>query len=238
MTQVLPSPAATATMEPDEAAEFLAMAVHELRNPATVVLGMAETLERLWGTDRLATDGPAVLEALVRNSRQMRRLMGDLLTSAFLEHGSLPLHVKSVPLRPILGWAVESTTALEGEATIECDPALHSDVDPDRLEQIVANLVSNALSHGAPPVQIQASQPARPGSGIWISVRDHGRGVDTASAARLFDRFSPLSARTSASTGLGLSIARRLARAMGGDVIYQRASPGSRFVVTLAGAAR
>jgi signal transduction histidine kinase len=88
------------------------------------------------------------------------------------------------------------------------------------------------VEHGEPPIEVTAA-PAGRGERVAVVVRDHGVGVEPDAALLLFERFSPLARRTPDSTGLGLSIARDLARAMGGDLTYERADPGSAFVVEL-----
>jgi signal transduction histidine kinase len=220
----------------DERPPYLAMAAHELRAPATVMVGAADTLLRIVDADRLGPEAVELLASLARNGRRLHRLVVDLLSDAYLDEGALPLAIATLPIEPVLGWAVRAAGHDQDEdevaVAVDCDPLLHGDVDPDRLEQIVCNLVANALEHGAPPVTVSASAPACDGR-VAIVVRDHGVGVDEVDAERLFDRFTPLAHRTARSTGLGLSIARDLARAMGGDVTYRRADPGSMFVLEL-----
>lgn len=217
---------------PHSADDFLAEAVHELRAPVTVMVGAADTLEQLLEDVVTRPEVDEMIMMLTRNGRHLRRLIGDLLSSAFLERGTLPLALESVPLRPLLGWAVDAAGAADGEVTVECDPLLHAYVDVDRVEQIVTNLVSNALVHGAAPVTVTATGLGTR-AGARVSVRDHGTGVSVGDRPHLFERFSSLAARRSSSTGLGLSIAQGLARAMGGDLVYAPGEPGSRFVLTL-----
>jgi signal transduction histidine kinase len=214
----------------DDSEQFLAMAVHELRAPAGVMLGAAETLAQLCQGEELPPHVHDLVAMMTRSGRHMRRLIADLLTSAYLERGGLTVNASRVCLRPILGWAVDGTSAANGDVSIDCDPLLDFMVDAGRLEQIVTNLVANALEHGVAPVLVTATVT---GAGVSIVVRDYGDGVDRRDVAHLFERFSSLAARRSASTGLGLSIARSLARAMGGDIVYLPADPGSRFVLTL-----
>jgi signal transduction histidine kinase len=115
---------------------------------------------------------------------------------------------------------------------IDIDPDLVIRADPDRLEQILINLTTNALAHGSPPVVIRAQAT---GDLVRIEVRDHGDGVPENRRADLFARFGTTG---TGSVGLGLWIARELARAHGGEVGYQPADPGARFIVTLPGTAR
>ena len=76
--------------------------------------------------------------------------------TAFVEPDDLALRCAMLPLRPILGWAVEASDATEMDVSIDCDPLLHAFVDPDRLEQIVVNLVAAALEHGGAPLRVSA----------------------------------------------------------------------------------
>src|SRR5687768_6615043 len=147
----------TGPASPNDAEPFLAVAVHELRAPATVMVGSAETLIQLLDGVAVPTRAHEVIAMLARNGRYLGRLIDDLLSSAFLDHGSLPLNASRVPLRPILGWAADAAGAVDGEVTIECDPLLHATVDADRFEQIVTNLVANAIAHGAAPVTVTAT---------------------------------------------------------------------------------
>ena len=211
--------------------DFVAMAAHELRGPATVMAGAADTMLRLIDPASIEPDVRELLSMIARNGRHMRKLTIDLLSSAYLERGALPLAIDRLPILPIIGWAVEAATPVDGpDVRIECDPHIIADFDPDRLEQIVTNLVSNAMAHGSPPFVVTVRSTTR---GVTVAVRDFGSGVPAADVDRLFDRFTPLAARTITSSGLGLSISRGLARAMGGDLTYRRVSPGSLFVVDL-----
>ena len=217
-----------------ESEDFVAMAAHELRGPATVMAAAADTILSLVEPGAV---GPHVLELLTmvaRSGRQLRKLTIDILSSAYLERGDLPLVIARVPLLPMIGWAIEATGCDVAAVHVDCDPHVNADVDPDQFERIVTNLVANALLHGAPPVVVTVRERTHT-SGVTVSVRDAGAGVAEGPAARLFDRFSPLSARTSTSSGLGLSISRGLARAMGGDLTYRMVTPGSLFVLTLPG---
>lgn len=212
--------------------EFIAMAAHELRAPATVMAVAADTILGIIDPD---TVEPRVLELLAmlsRNGHHMRRLAMDVLSAAYLERGELPLTIARVPLLPILRWGVDGAGPPAGAVRIECDPHVTADVDSDRLEQIITNLVANALQHGQPPVVVTARATSSM-SGATVAVRDFGRGIAADDADHVFDRFSPLAAQHVGSSGLGLSIAKGLARAMGGDLTYRPADPGSLFSLTL-----
>ncbi|HEX2850965.1 MAG TPA: HAMP domain-containing sensor histidine kinase [Acidimicrobiales bacterium] len=226
-----PSQPPTGTTAVGPSDDFIAMAAHELRGPATVIAGVAEMLRQSADAGALGEQGRELLELLVRNSRHLRKLTVDVLSSVYLERGDLPVEMGTAPLLPIIRWGVEGASAGD-EVRIECDSELTAQVDADHLERIVTNLVANALQHGGAPVVVSARALERSDTAT-ISVRDFGQGVATDRSHLLFERFSPLAARTSTSTGLGLSIARGLARAMGGDLTYRPADPGSVFTVTL-----
>ena len=233
------SPSPTALSRPSEptgtaavSEEFIAMAAHELRGSATVIAGAAETLQAFLDPDGLAAPAGELLAMLARNARHMRKLAIDVLSSVYLEHGDLPVAMDTLPLLPIIGWAMEAIAPPHGSVRVECDRDLSATVDADHLEQILTNLLANALEHGAAPVVVSARSMTHC-AGTQVAVRDCGQGVAAEDAAVLFDRFSPLAARTRTSTGLGLSISRDLARAMGGDLTYRHGDPGSTFLLTL-----
>jgi signal transduction histidine kinase len=213
--------------------DHLAMAVHELRGLVSVLVGGADNLKTAWGNPEMEEYGRHVTELMARSGRRLRRLMLDLLTSAYLERGEVPLRLVRAHLLPILVAAVEGAGADADEVTIDCDPGVQVTTDMDRLEQIVGNLVGNAVHHGAAPVSVSVVLRADDG-GTDIVVRDAGTGVSRANLIHLFQPFSASATLNSNSTGLGLAIARALARAMGGDLRYDRGRPGSRFTVSLA----
>ena len=105
--------------------------------------------------------------------------------------------------------------------------------DPDRLEQIVANLLANAVRYGTPPVEVAARTE---GDWVWLEVKDHGDGVPESFEPLLFERFTrgPGSAeRSSQGTGLGLAIVAKLAELHGGQVAYRREGGATVFAVAL-----
>jgi two-component system sensor histidine kinase MtrB len=225
-------PAAPERAPNAESEAFLAMAVHELRGTAGVVVGAAQMLERVCRDVALPAEARELIQLLDQRGRHLSELIADLLTSAYLTHGSIPLVLTREAMHPLISRAVAGPDEWDGHLLVDCDRDLVVTVDASRLEHVLHNLVVNAFEHGEAPVRVRVqSSPAA--EGLTIIVSDRGNGVDPDEAAHLFERFSPLAARRSASTGLGLSIARGLARAMGGDLVYERLDPGSRFVLTL-----
>ncbi len=165
----------------------------------------------------------------------------DLYDISRLELGSLVPSPRAVDLAPVvraalaavgdvgLGAADDVASLVE----VAVPPGLRVVADPRRLEQVVANLVENALRFGRPPVEVDARAVA---GAVTLTVRDHGDGVQPALVPTLFSELRPLTGRPrrSAASGLGLALVRGLVEAMGGRVRYEApASGGATFVVTL-----
>ncbi len=206
-------------------AALTATVAHDVRSPLTAVRMVLHLLET--AAERLPADRRrALIVAAQRQTARIQRLAEGLLDVERVDiQGALRLDLQEVALRAA---ADEAVTYLDtDDVVIDIDPDLVLHADPDRLEQILVNLTANALSHGRPPVVIRA-EPAD--DEVRISVRDHGEGVPQERRARLFTRFGTTSP---GSVGLGLWIVQELARAHGGQVRYEPADPGSRFVVTL-----
>jgi signal transduction histidine kinase len=213
--------------------DFVALAAHELRSPATTIYGLAATLRARVGQLPTATVDE-LRETLYQQSERMRRLVDQLLDLSRLEAATVEIAPKRIRLRPKIEEIVHAI-AVDRPADIEVDVSreLEADVDPVAIERVVGNLVTNALHYGSPPVTVSAERRDRH---VRIAVEDRGSGVGDEFAPFLFDRFRR-SAETSShegGSGLGLAIARSYARAHGGDLFYSPARPtGSRFELVL-----
>jgi signal transduction histidine kinase len=212
--------------------EFVSTAAHELRTPATIVYGIARTLaERREG---LAPDTlNELIDALFDSSLRLAQLTEDLLDFSRLEVATGLLATKPLQLRRV----IEEVSAglslqLPDKIDIEIPDDLVLDTDQSALERVVGNLLRNSLVHGAPPVTIRASQA---GDEARISVEDRGPGIPDAFTSRLFEAFARSGdAAAKPGAGLGLAIAQSYARRLGGDLLYEPASPtGARFTLVL-----
>jgi two-component system sensor histidine kinase MtrB len=202
---------------------FVAVASHELRTPATSVYGILATL-RARG-DTLSAETRAQLEeALWGQTLRLRRLIEQLLDLSRLDAETLHLEPQLLRLDLLLRDVI---AGLEGSEAIILHAAegLRVRADPTAVERVVSNLVSNARRYGQPPIVVTAQQTD---SQIRIGVADEGEGVPPALRPRLFQRFERADG-TGTGSGLGLAIARAYARAHGGDVIYEPLPRGSRF---------
>lgn len=208
--------------------EFVALAAHELRSPATTIYGIAATLHLRRG--ELARD---VVDELVLNlyqqGQRMRKLVEQLLDLSRLDAGAVAVEPRRVALRKHIEEIVAGVAAIDvREVEIAVPPDLEVEVDAATIERVVANLLSNAVRYGRPPIVVSAEQSDRH---VRIAVEDSGEGVSPDFVPYLFERFHRSAAAISKSvgTGLGLSIARSYARAHGGDVFYHDDGHGAKF---------
>ena len=204
--------------------EFLALITSDLRNPLTTILGLGATLETYAAelpADRIQRIGVSIRG----HAERVARLADDLYDISRLEARSLVLNVRAADVASTLELALTSVPSSAG-VELRVPPGLTALADARRLEQVVANLVENALTHGAPPVTVEAIE--RDGF-VEIAVRDRGPGVAPALVPTLFSRLRTFSRRDrdpSRGTGLGLALAKGLVEAMGGRVSYEEAEGG------------
>ena len=213
---------------------------HELRTPLTSIRGFAEAI-----TDGAVEDTTRAAEVIIAESRRLERLVGDLLDLAKLESRQLSITVRPSDVAEVVHTTAEGfrpPAERNGVHLVVEVPAEHIGpmlVDPDRLAQILANLIENALTyaHSLVHVVLRVDHTTIPETQI-ITVEDDGPGITPADLGRVFERFYQADYRPNRQfgSGLGLAIVAELATAMGATVraespIYP--SGGSRFTVTL-----
>jgi K+-sensing histidine kinase KdpD len=206
---------------------FVAVASHELRTPATAIYGITATLRERG--EELADETRSELEESLWG--QVNRLR--LLIEQLLDLSRLDARATSIDLQPIALCALLKEVASETDRTTDVliDVAEGLEVHADRvaLERIMGNLVGNALRYGAPPVVVRAHPMD---TYLRVSVEDEGAGVPPELVPRLFERFER--GTVGEGSGLGLSIAQAYARAHGGDLVYDRSETGgARFELIL-----
>lgn len=197
--------------------EFVSLASHELRTPLTSVKGFAETL--LSGRARDEQQQVRLLQRIVHNADRQEALVTGLLDLSRIQRGRLEIDPGEVDLAAVVDSICE---ALEDEDIHVEVPSLTAQADPLRLEQVLLNLVVNALRYGDPPVTIEA---VATDAEVVVTVRDEGPGVATEFESAMFEAFHQQSTgdrRDAEGLGLGLFLSRELMHAMGGTIAYRR----------------
>jgi signal transduction histidine kinase len=213
---------------------FVAVASHELRTPATAILGSALTLQARAG--ELSAEQESTLRTiLAEQAQRLTTLLEQLLDLSRLESRLGQLRPKRLRVRDHVERALAEVSGDQRAAVeIGIDDSLEVEADPTALERIVANLISNALRHGEPPVVISAG--ASDANGEWrLVVEDAGEGIPEDVRERVFEEFARSErAAGKPGSGLGLAIARSYARAHGGDlVLEENGARGARFRLVL-----
>ena len=214
---------------------FIALASHELRGPASAIYGISATLH-LRGRELADEQIGELRHVLFDQSERLRQLVDQLLDLSRLEAKAIRIRPEPIRIRSRVEELVASLVP-EHAAAIELEmPAeLEAVADPAAFDRIFSNLITNACRYGDPPVRVEAEQRDRH---FRLAVEDSGSGVNPEFVPQLFERFTRSEASREAvqGAGLGLSIAQLFARAHGGDLMYTspRAS-GARFELVLPG---
>jgi two-component system OmpR family sensor kinase len=213
--------------------QFVADASHELRNPVSVILGIAE----LWRQGQLqsGTAGDDAMRRIGQSGQQMGELVEDLLLLARLDEGAAP-HRSPVDLILLVRNAVQDAWATDPSRQITCtgDTSAVISGDPAGLRQVIGNLVTNSLRHTPPTSQISIDVACGPDICV-LTVHDQGPGMSAEEASQAFNRFWRADAsRTRSGTGLGLSIVAGIVSSHGGTVVLDTATDtGTTVVVKL-----
>jgi two-component system sensor histidine kinase/response regulator len=219
--------------------EFLAMMSHDLRTPLNAIGGYSELLA-------MGVRGPvnaaqlSDLERIRRNQRHLLSLVNDVLSFARLETGEIPLHIDRVHLdatvRPLRA-VIEPQAHQRGVSYefVGCAPEIAVMADSERLEQILINLLGNAIKFTPAAGKITVSCASRDGQGV-VEVMDTGIGIPASKLSSIFDAFVQVDTNQGRrdGVGLGLAISRKLANAMSGDITVDSVlGEGSTFRLTL-----
>jgi signal transduction histidine kinase len=208
-------------------ANFVAIASHELRTPATSVYGVLTTLAE--HGDNLSKElQQELIRTGVEQGARLKRLLEELLDLSRLDSRGVRVDPKPLVLGSLLRQI--ATEAIPGGPRIEIEVPDSLAVVADRLviDRVVSNLLTNAARYGKEPITLSGS---RSDMHVRIAVEDSGPGVSDEVRPRLFERFAR--ADSAVGSGLGLSIARAYARAHGGDLVYEQRDRGARFELVL-----
>ena len=209
--------------------EFVANVSHELRTPLSLIKGYTETL--LDG----ARNDPAVAERFLkiieRNTQRLDLLIQDLLTISALESGRMKLELQPVNLQTltekVLG-DLHAKSENKNVTLVNEVPELTANGDVNRLDQVIANLVDNAIKYGRADGSVKVGGRKLEDGRLELFVRDDGPGIPPEAIDRVFERFYRVDkarSRDQGGTGLGLSIVKHIVQAHGGEV-WAESEPG------------
>ena len=209
--------------------ELVASVSHELRTPITTIMGMS--LELRDNAHLLRPDERAEFVGLIADqSRELSNIVEDLLVAARVDQDRLIVRPEAVDLASEVPRIVSSTMTRR-KATVEADSEAVAWCDPLRFRQILRNLLTNADRYGGPQVTVRVTGSA---SGVTIRVTDDGEGVVAHEREAIFEPYHRAQeSGLPGAIGLGLPVSRRLARLMGGDLVYAHDEGLTVFEITL-----
>jgi two-component system phosphate regulon sensor histidine kinase PhoR len=221
--------------------DFVGNVSHELRTPVTAILSAAETMEIALAKD--PEGAKRFLGIIERNAARLQRLIEDLLDLSRIESRELRLRPERFPFEPfathLLGMFRERSEKRKIALKLEAAKAVEVDVDRRALEQVLTNLVDNAVKYcpEGSSVTLHAERSDGAVPGVRLRVADDGSGIEEKHLGRLFERFYRVDAgrsREMGGTGLGLSIVKHLVEAMGGTIdVSSTVGKGTTFDVRI-----
>ncbi|MFL6373998.1 MAG: sensor histidine kinase [Pyrinomonadaceae bacterium] len=218
--------------------EFLSNISHELRTPLTSILAFVETMEN--GGLEDADNNLHFLAVIRRNGERMRDLIADILELSQIEAGTVAIDLKQVNLSRLVQEIMTSLSSMASERTIdlrnETNVATTVSADPKRLEQMLTNLIDNAIRFNRRGGSVTVTDELINGRHL-IHVVDTGEGIGRKEMERVFERFYRVDrsrTREVGGTGLGLAIVKHLARLHGGAVLVtSELGSGTTFTISL-----
>ncbi len=215
----------TSLRQSDEAKKaFIADVTHELRTPLTVIKGTIETLEDGALDDLDGRD--SLLASMMRETERLIRMVNELLVLTRADAGSLQLNIQKFDLTELVRVRCENINLLAARKNVELKilgDALIVSADPDRISQVIDNLLGNAIRHSRENSSIVFAINSQD-DGVECSVSDSGTGIPSKHLPFIFDRFYRVESsrdRISGGTGLGLAIARAIIHAHGGKIFAE-----------------
>jgi signal transduction histidine kinase len=224
--------AADLAAEDQRRRELIGNVSHELRTPISALRAVLENV-----VDGVAEPDPRTLRSALAQTERLGKLVTELLDLSRLDGGAAPLRPTEFSVAEFLADAV-AQAGVGSDTTVRVEvrpPELRAVADPDRLHQVIANLLANALRHGPRDGEIRVCARPGPGeSGLLLEVADQGPGIPPEQRTRVFERFTSGGTRDGdGGTGLGLAIARWAVGLHGGSIAVVGDGPGCRIRVLL-----
>jgi len=220
--------------------KFLGIAAHDLRNPIGIVMGYIKMMkDGLFG--EVSQPQIEIFKKVENTTGNMLNMVNDLLDISAIETGKLVMNPKEVDLAAFLNESYEYNHLLALQKKIELKLELESNLpklimDPERINQVLTNLITNAIKFSYPGTVILV-KARREDDSVHISVQDQGQGIPEDEISKIFQDFGRTSVRPTAgekSTGLGLAICKRMVEAHGGSIwVKSKAGEGSMFTFSL-----
>lgn len=219
--------------------EFVANVSHELRTPLSLIKGFVETL--LEGAKNDPEKATRFLQTIEKHTDRLTFLIEDLLTISRLESGQIIMNLHPVDLREETQRVAEDLKSRADEKQVALDnqvpEGLRAHADADRLQQVLFNLIENAIKYGRPSGRVLIGGAAMADGKVELWVRDDGSGIPAEARERVFERFYRVDrarSRETGGTGLGLSIVKHIVQAHGGEVwLKSELGEGTTFHFTL-----
>jgi signal transduction histidine kinase len=209
----------------------IATAAHEIRGPVAVLTGVAESIMQA-GDDMSEAQRHRLMSSVTRQARLLDGITADLLAAAEIQRGTLHLEPQEVDPLSVIDRVISDRHLVTVSAQVEDDRRVVA--DPVRLEQMLVNLVGNALKYGRAPYVVRVEPDPRDRTRLRIVVIDSGEGVPEDFRDQLFREFSRPSGAVATGTGLGLYVVRCLAENQGGGIAYTSGPTGGAvFTLTL-----
>src|ERR1017187_1959407 len=218
--------------------EFVANVSHELRTPLSLIKGYVETL--LDGARNNPEVAERFLQIIERNTNRLDLLIQDLLALPAFESGKMKLELQPFELRPLVEKVfndLHSRAENRGIKLVNELPAMTANADVNRVDQVLANLVDNAIKYGRAQGSVTVGGEKTDAGKLEIFVRDDGPGIPPEALDRVFERFYRVDkarSRDQGGTGLGLSIVKHIVQSHGGEVwAKSELGRGTTFYFTL-----
>jgi signal transduction histidine kinase len=211
--------------------DLVANVSHELRTPLGALQALLENV-----VEGVSEPDPETMRTMLAQTRRLGRLVTQLLDLSRLEAGEQPFDIRPFPVLDVLENAAREARLHAPESvvfSIDAPAGLQAAGDPERIHQVVMNLLENAVRYSPRPGHV-ALRASRAGQAVTLVVEDDGPGIAEDELERVFERFYRGSASDGGGAGLGLAIARWIVELHGGTIRAVRREPhGSRMVVTL-----